>query len=208
LQKAGLVNKSLLRFTQQLLDTPQKRQTIYNSWTGFRKLRFDIPGLYKTAVQNDVRIFLFAGKYDKLLKPAHVKKLADMLPRLKNFYVEIAERGSELVFLYRISPGSALKSYGVYAAKLAGLPRPVTRRAEQLLVEYEAATEIQGSVNESARPDRTSSLNAARDSELSQALLEIDLDGLSPVEALMKLYELKRLAESKTNKSVRAIKTA
>ncbi|GGC03585.1 alpha/beta fold hydrolase [Dyadobacter sediminis] len=80
LQKAGLVHKSLFRFTQQLLDTPQKRQTIYNSWTGFRKLKFDIPALYQTAVQNDIRIFLFTGKYDKLLKPAHVKKLAEMLP--------------------------------------------------------------------------------------------------------------------------------
>jgi len=95
LQKAGLINKSLFRFTQQLLDTPQKRQTIYNSWTGFRKLRFDISALYKTAVQNDVRLFLFAGKYDKLLKPAHVKKLAERLP--PNQYIVLKSGHTQLV---------------------------------------------------------------------------------------------------------------
>ncbi|KAA6440169.1 alpha/beta hydrolase [Dyadobacter flavalbus] len=95
LQKAGLVNKSLFRFTQQLLDTPQKRQTIYKSWTGFRKLKFDISALYKTALQNNVSIFLFAGKYDKLLKPAHVKKLAEMLPQTQ--YVVLKSGHTQLV---------------------------------------------------------------------------------------------------------------
>lgn len=95
LQKAGIINKSLFRFTQQLLDTPQKRQTIYNSWTGFRKLKFDIPALYKTAVQNDIPVYLFAGKYDKLLKPVHVEKLAEMLP--PNQYIVLKSGHTQLV---------------------------------------------------------------------------------------------------------------
>ncbi|HEX7998072.1 MAG TPA: DNA mismatch repair protein MutS [Pyrinomonadaceae bacterium] len=145
---------------------------------------------------------LFATHYHELTE------LSELLPRLKNFHVEIAERGSELVFLYRISPGSAQKSYGVYAARLAGLPRPVVRRAEQLLAEYEATAETQGSTTNNAQTERTATAHAVRDSELAQALLNIDPDALSPVEALMKLFELKRLAENKTTKSVRAVKTA
>ena len=145
---------------------------------------------------------LFATHYHELTE------LADLLPRLKNFHVEIAEQGSELVFLYKISPGSAHKSYGVYAAKLAGLPRPVVRRAEQLLAEYEAQAETQGGARESTPTERTPSLTTMRDSDLAQALLDIDPDALSPVEALMKLYELRRRAETKNNTSVRAIKSA
>lgn len=133
---------------------------------------------------------LFATHYHELTE------LADVLPRLKNLHVEIAEQGSELVFLYKISPGSALKSYGVYAARLAGLPLPVVRRAEKLLAEYEATAELQGGVNENALTDRSPSQPLMRDSELTQALLKIDPDGLSPVEALMKLYELKSLASA------------
>ncbi len=144
---------------------------------------------------------LFATHYHELTE------LADVLPRLKNFHVEIVEQGSDLVFLYRISPGSALKSYGVYAARLAGLPRPVVRRAEQLLAQYEAAPETPTGASESAQQERTANAQVANpaainDSELAQALLSLDPDSLSPVEALTKLYELKRLAQTKTTKSV------
>ncbi|HEV7844080.1 MAG TPA: hypothetical protein VGO69_10320, partial [Pyrinomonadaceae bacterium] len=145
---------------------------------------------------------LFATHYHELTE------LADVLPRLKNLHVEIAEQGSDLIFLYKISEGSALKSYGVYAAKLAGLPRPVVRRAEHLLAEYEATPDAQGSAPDNTSTERTATSSSTQDSKLAQSLLDIDLDGLSPVEALMKLYELKRLVEIKTNESRRAIKTA
>jgi len=125
-----------------------------------------------------------------------------MLPRLKNLHVEIAEEGSELVFLYKISPGIALKSYGVYAAKLAGLPRPVVRRAEKLLAEYEQESLHTGLPVRAHNPQ--SNLNAnTRETELAHALLETDLDSLSPVEALMKLYELRRLAETDQQQEVK-----
>jgi DNA mismatch repair protein MutS len=144
---------------------------------------------------------LFATHYHELTE------LAELLPRLKNLYVEIAEEGSELVFLYRISPGSAQKSYGVYAAKLAGLPRPVVRRAEELLGHYESHGHQPGSRTETALDERTASASS-REPEISQALLNLDLDNLSPVEALTKLYELRRLAQSEKPQDIRAIKTA
>jgi DNA mismatch repair protein MutS len=130
---------------------------------------------------------LFATHYHELTE------LAGMLPRLKNLHVEIAEEGSELVFLYKISPGVALKSYGVYAAKLAGLPRPVVRRAEKLLGEYEQESLHHRPHGKSLHAQSRSDI-PSHEAELAHALLEIDLDSLSPVEALMKLYELRRLA--------------
>jgi DNA mismatch repair protein MutS len=145
---------------------------------------------------------LFATHYHELTE------LAEVLPRLKNLYVEIAEEGTDLVFLYKISPGSAQKSYGVYAAKLAGLPRPVVRRAEELLSHYEAHGPQPEAVAENAQNERVETNRLPQTPEIAQALLSLDLDTLSPVEALTKLYELRRLAETEKPQSIRAIKTA
>jgi DNA mismatch repair protein MutS len=145
---------------------------------------------------------LFATHYHELTE------LADILPRIRNLYVEIAEEGSELVFLYKVSPGSAQKSYGVYAAKLAGLPRPVVRRAEELLGHYEAHGHQPEGRTEKASAEREAASSRAHDAEISKALLALDLNTLTPVEALMKLSELRRLAESEKPKGIRAIKTA
>ena len=110
----------------------------------------------------------------------------------------IEEKG-ELTFKYKLEKGTALKSYGVYAAKLAGLPKPVIRRAEELLREYEAATGQQDEFDADSEY-----------SELEQKLIEIDTDALSPVEALMKIYELPILNENKSRfeKSYRITRTA
>jgi DNA mismatch repair protein MutS len=141
---------------------------------------------------------LFATHYHELTE------LARTLPRLRNLRVEIAEEGSELVFLYKIREGSALKSYGVYAARLAGLPRPVVRRAEVLLKEYESETEG----NRGPEPEGFQNASySTRLDELTRAILDTDPNGLSPVEALMKLFELRKLAE-KEDATIRAIKTA
>jgi DNA mismatch repair protein MutS len=145
---------------------------------------------------------LFATHYHELTE------LAELLPRLKNLYVEIAEEGTDLVFLYKVSPGTAQKSYGVYAAKLAGLPRPVVRRAEELLNHYEAQGHQPEGRTENALDELGTMGTSPRASEVAQSLLKLDLDTLSPVEALTKLYELRRLAESEKPQSIRAIKTA
>lgn len=90
-----LASKSLVRFTQQVLNTPGKRQTIYRSWVAFRDLRFAIPALVRAASANGVTIYLFAGVYDSLLKPKAVKKLAELLP--KNQYIELKSGHTRLV---------------------------------------------------------------------------------------------------------------
>lgn len=126
---------------------------------------------------------LFATHYHELAE------LEEFLPRLENFHFLIEETGGELTFRYRLEKGTAIKSYGVYAAKLAGLPQPVIRRAQQLLAMYE---------EENSRSD-----DAANPAELNnpviQKLSEIDVDSLSPVEALMKIYELKNILDKKND---------
>jgi DNA mismatch repair protein MutS len=125
---------------------------------------------------------LFATHYHELAE------LEGVLPNLENLHVEIEENAGELTFKYKISPGVALKSYGVYAAKLAGLPKPVVRRAEELLKGYERQDELKIS-NYKSQTENFSSV-------YEKFLAEIDPDSLSPVEAMMKLYELKTIAES------------
>ncbi len=119
---------------------------------------------------------LFATHYHELAE------LAAILPRLENFHFLIEEKKDKLTFKYKIAKGTALKSYGVYAAKLAGLPKPVVHRAEELLQEYE--TENGGGEN-----------FQTGFSEIEFKLSEIDTDNLSPVEALMKIYELKNMLD-------------
>jgi DNA mismatch repair protein MutS len=153
---------------------------------------------------------LFATHYHELTE------LAAVLPRLANLHVEIAEEDGDLVFLYRITPGSAEHSYGVYAAKLAGLPKPVVRRAEELLREYESgahttpARETTHAATDSTQRIPAQTSQSDRAAQIVKTLLDLDLNALSPVEALMKLYEIRRQAggtESEAS-NVRAIKTA
>lgn len=96
----------------------------------------------------------------------------------------------------------------MYAAKLAGLPRPVVRRAEKLLEQYETKRERAAAGATEVSERHSASLAAGNDSEIAQALLELDVNVLSPVEALMKLYELRRVAEKEAEKNVRVFRRA
>ncbi len=148
---------------------------------------------------------LFATHYHELTE------LPALLPHVKNLHVEIAEEGQELVFLYRIAQGAAEKSFGVYAAKLAGLPKPVVRRAEELLLEYEETADEDLADIEAERRLAVE-LNSQgfnnHQQAVTDALLQIDPDALSPVEALMKLFELRRLAQAKDTKKIQTAKSA
>jgi DNA mismatch repair protein MutS len=144
---------------------------------------------------------LFATHYHELTS------LVETLPRLRNLHVEIAERAGELVFLYRVAPGVAAGSYGVYAAKLAGLPAPVVRRAEELLREYESG----GFADESGADEALEHFDATawgRGARIVEELLATDIDSLAPVEALMKLFEMRRMAEGEKEKVTAAKRTA
>ena len=130
---------------------------------------------------------LFATHYHELTE------LPNILPRTINYNVAVAERGEDIVFLHKVSPGGADQSYGVHVAQLAGMPRSVVERARELLVQLEQ----DGSDFALRRPknDRKQlSFFDAPGNPALDALRSLEVDNLSPLEALTQLYELKRMA--------------
>ncbi|HUF53131.1 MAG TPA: DNA mismatch repair protein MutS [Dehalococcoidia bacterium] len=129
---------------------------------------------------------LFATHYHELTE------LADVLPRVRNLSVAVAEEGGGVVFLHRILPGGADRSYGVHVAQLAGLPKAVVARAQELLLELEQG---ERPVRTPAAPQLALFGGAAEDA-LRKALSELEPDAMTPLEALRKLYELKEQGAS------------
>lgn len=134
---------------------------------------------------------LFATHYHELTD------LANVLPRVRNVRMEVREEGGEVHFLHRVVPGGADRSYGIHVARLAGLPRAVTRRAEEILRELER----QG---RGRRRDREPALTVVQLSLLGQPnpaleeLKELDVLSLTPIEAIAKLFELQQRAREAT----------
>jgi DNA mismatch repair protein MutS len=133
---------------------------------------------------------LFATHYFELTE------LAEQLSGVKNYHVSVKETGTGIVFLRRVETGAADRSYGIEVAKLAGLPDEVVRRAREVLAEHENAElrlSAQLASGESSAP-RTAQLTIF--TPLSQPVLErlreIDLDRLTPLDALNLLAELKQ----------------
>jgi DNA mismatch repair protein MutS len=131
--------------------------------------------------------------------------LADHLPGVFCARMDVLEEGDRVVFLHRVVPGGADRSYGVHVAELAGVPRALTRRAREILTDLEqrAATEgVSGRrrAMSSPAPDlATMQLTLfAPPSPVVTAIRELDVESLSPLEALTKLFELKRLADGES----------
>lgn len=123
---------------------------------------------------------LFATHYHELTH------MVDSLPGIRNYNVAVAEEGGEVVFLHHINPGGADKSYGIHVAELAGLPRSVINRAQEILAKFEASVDqpVQGE----ALPIHQMTF-LAETHPLLEELEALDLNGLNPLEALNRLYE-------------------
>ncbi len=129
---------------------------------------------------------LFATHYHELTE------LPNILPRSDNFNVAVAEQGEEIVFLHRVLPGGADQSYGVHVAQLAGMPRSVVDRARELLFQLEAGGSDFSLLKPSPQHQQLSFFDTPENPALA-VLRAMEVDGLSPLEALTKLYELKRM---------------
>ncbi len=128
---------------------------------------------------------LFATHYHELTS------LADVLPRVRNAHVAVHEEGAEVVFEHRIVPGPSDRSYGIHVARLAGLPASVVTRAEHLLGEFE--TNGHQPAANGANPALVQPVLFGGPAPVETALAAIDVDGLTPLEAIQKLYELRAL---------------
>ena len=146
---------------------------------------------------------LFATHYHEL------NDMSQRFSRIVNVNVSVKEMGGKIVFLRKLAPGGSNHSFGIHVAQLAGMPRGLVRRAEEVLATLEAA---RGEQPTGTTPDVSNlglpeegiqmsffqlddpSLEAIRD-----RIMEVDIDHLTPVEALMKLHEIKATLTGKAS---------
>jgi DNA mismatch repair protein MutS len=127
---------------------------------------------------------LFATHYHEMTE------LADTLPRVRNYNVAVAEEGDGVVFLRRIEPGGADRSYGIHVAQLAGLPKAVVRRAEEILEALERGAS-RAPVGATTDVDlRQLPLFDVGSHPVLERLKELDVTAMTPLEALNRLYEI------------------
>lgn len=138
---------------------------------------------------------LFATHYHEL------NELADIFPRIKNYKVEVREYGDRVVFLHKVTPGFADHSYGIQVAQMAGLPDEVTDRAKIILKNLEGSElTVHGEISNRGRaakgrinqPEIQMTLFEMKDDALREELKKIDVEMITPLEALQKLAELKK----------------
>jgi DNA mismatch repair protein MutS len=130
---------------------------------------------------------LFATHYHEMTA------LADSLPRAANYQIAVTEGDGEVVFLHRIQPGGADRSYGVHVGKLAGLPQPVIARAWDVLEELESVDTRRGrriAGNLAHQLPLLPNGSAFRDE-----LLGLDISAMTPLEAITRLYKLQEMAK-------------
>lgn len=139
----------------------------------------------------------------KTLFATHYHELNDMthtFERIKNFNVSVKELKDKVIFLRKLVPGGSEHSFGIHVAKLAGMPTPVIHRASKMLKQLEK--------NHSQEEVREKLKNAAQEEDLQLSFFQMDdpllegikeeilstnIDALTPIEALMKLNEIKRM---------------
>jgi DNA mismatch repair protein MutS len=131
---------------------------------------------------------LFATHYFELTE------LAEQLSGVKNFHVSVKEIGGGIVFLRKVEPGAADRSYGIEVAKLAGLPHEVIVRAREVLAEHEyAEQQATAHLSPGAHPPPTQlTIFTALSQPVLEKLRDVDLNRITPLEALNLLAELKR----------------
>ncbi|HEY6373852.1 MAG TPA: DNA mismatch repair protein MutS [Candidatus Sulfotelmatobacter sp.] len=131
---------------------------------------------------------LFATHYFELTE------LADLLSGVKNYHVSVKETGGGIAFLRKVEPGAADRSYGIEVAKLAGLPNEVVLRAREVLAEHEFAEQRATShLAPGATPPPTQlTIFTPLSQPVLDRLREVDLNRLTPLDALNLLAELKK----------------
>jgi DNA mismatch repair protein MutS len=131
---------------------------------------------------------LFATHYFELTE------LAEQLAGVKNYHVSVKETGGGIVFLRKVSPGAADRSYGIEVAKLAGLPAEVVVRAREVLLEHEfAEQQATAHLSPGANPPAAQlTIFTPLSQPVLEKLREVDLNRLTPLEALNLLAELKK----------------
>ena len=132
---------------------------------------------------------MFATHYHELMQ------LPEKLAHARNFNVAVRETGGAVVFLHRLEPGGTDRSYGVHVAQLAGLPAQVVARAKEVLATLEGEHRVvPGAPPKAADPGQLALFAPPPPHRVLTDLRALDLDSLTPLEALNRLAELQRRA--------------
>lgn len=134
---------------------------------------------------------LFATHYHELTV------LPDTLPGMRNYNVAVTESDGNVVFLHKIIEGAADRSYGIHVAQIAGLPKPVISRANELMKRFEGDSEMRLEVQEAPLMQLTL---FPETNPIVDALRSIDVNSMSPIEAINQLYEWQKRFVGKPGK--------
>lgn len=143
---------------------------------------------------------LFATHYHEL------NEMAASFPRIKNFHVAVKELGNKVIFLRKLTPGGSEHSFGIHVARMAGIPNSVIERANQLLKQLEQSHSHEALTSKGRKTGKTESgqyqlsfiqLNDPLLEQIREDILNTDINTLTPVEALMKLNEIRKLIGKK-----------
>lgn len=139
---------------------------------------------------------LFATHYHEL------NRLADRFPRIKNYNIATKELGQKVIFLRKLQPGGSKHSFGIHVAKMAGMPRYIVERANEILAQLEqksiGADSIDNKLERVQAPIQLSIFGAEADpklEKLKETLEDIDPNRMTPIECMLKLNELKGMLE-------------
>ncbi|HIC85469.1 MAG TPA: hypothetical protein EYP06_04115 [Desulfobacterales bacterium] len=136
---------------------------------------------------------LFATHYHELTKLGSTK------PRVKNFNIAVREWNGRIIFLRKLVPGGTSRSYGIEVARIAGIPEPVVERAKEVLEQLEKGetTMIPRHLGGGPKGEGVQlSLFEIADGQLVRRIKELDIDTMTPLEALVELHKLKQFIES------------
>ena len=129
---------------------------------------------------------LFATHYHEL------STMEEKLPNVKNYNIAVKKRGDQMIFLRKIVPGATDDSYGIEVAKLAGLPNIVIARAREILTELEQAGPQPAAAVQKEPEDQVSMLDLTAN-QVCDALRKLEVETLTPIEAMNQLYKLRKM---------------
>ncbi len=144
---------------------------------------------------------LFATHYHEL------NELAQKFPRIKNYTISIKEVGQKIVFLRKLIPGGSEHSFGIHVARMAGMPKEVVKRAAEILAQLETKSVESGSTlsveaNRSSLREMPNNMQLSMfemsdpiAQELLEAIKDLDLNAMTPLDCMMKLNELSKKLE-------------
>ena len=141
----------------------------------------------------------------KALFATHYHELSELEGRLEgvvNYRIAVKERGEDVIFLRRIERGGADKSFGIHVARLAGVPKPVVARAQEILARLETANVSQSSISanilETNRRQKQVQVGFGdfRALDLVEELRALDVNSMTPMDALNALFQLREKARN------------